>query len=120
MVRLLVTGREAAEDQDVLVGDLVEATALQTNPVRVLFDPQIERLPVLSPLDVVLFDEIRTLASIESSYDIQGLIVESNCCVEVAACVQASHLRPSVAAHIVHFTLVHRLAGQGASDRVDA
>lgn len=39
MVRLLVTCSESTKDQDVLVGDLVESTAFQADPVCVFFDP---------------------------------------------------------------------------------
>ena len=38
VVRLLVRGREAPEDQDVLVRDLEEAAALETDPVGVFLD----------------------------------------------------------------------------------
>ena len=38
VVRLLVRGSEAPEDQDVLVRDLEEPAALETDPVRVFLD----------------------------------------------------------------------------------
>ena len=39
MVRFLVARCEASEDEDVFVGDLVEAAPLQADPVSVFFDP---------------------------------------------------------------------------------
>ena len=107
MVCLLVTRCEASKNQDVLVRDLVEAAALQADPVRVLFYPEVERLPMLPSLNVILLDEVRALASIEPSHDVQSLAVKSDSCMEVAARIEASHLRPSVTADIVHFALVH-------------
>ena len=107
MVGFLVARREAAKDEDMLVGNLVEATTLQTYPVSVLFDAQVERLPVLSPLDVVLLDQVCSLTTVEACHDVESLVVESDRCVEVAARVQTGNLRPCVAAHVVHLALVH-------------
>lgn len=107
MVGFLVARCEAAEDEDVLVGDLVKATTLQAYPVCVLFNAQVQCFPVLSPLDVVLLDQVRPLAPVEARHDIESLIVESNRCMEVAACIQTSNLRPCIAPHIIHLALVH-------------
>ena len=109
VVGFLVTGREAAEDEDVFVRDLVEPAAFQADPVRVLLYPQVQRLPVLPPLNVIFLNEVGPLAAVEASDDIESLVVEGDCRVEIAPRVQAGHLGPGVAAHIVHFTLVHRL-----------
>ena len=107
MVCFLITRCEAAEDEDVLVGNLVQATSFQAYPVCVLFNAQVESLPVLSPLDVILLDQIRSLTSIEVCYDIESLVVESNRCMEVATCVQTGNLRPCIASHVIHLALVH-------------
>ena len=120
VVCFLITRGEAAEDEDVLVGNLVQATSFQAYPVCVLFNAQVESLPVLSPLDVVLLDQVRPLTSVEAGYNIESLVVESNRCMEVAACIQAGNLRPCIASHIIHLALVHWLTGQGASNGVDA
>lgn len=52
-----------------LVRDLVKATALEANPVCILLDAQIEGLPVLAPLDVVLLYQIGALTPIEAGND---------------------------------------------------
>lgn len=74
---------------------------------------------MLAPLNVILFDQIRALASVEPSDDIQSLIVEGNGRVEVPARVQAPDLSPRVTCHIVHLALVHALTRQATTDRVD-
>ena len=107
MVCFLVTRCEAAEDKDVLVGNLVKATSFQAYPVCILFNAQVQCFPILSPLDVILLDQVRSLTSIEACYDIESLVVESNRCMEVAACVQTGNLRPCIASHIIHLALVH-------------
>ena len=107
MVCLLVRGREAAEDEDVLVGDLVESTAFEADPVCVFFDPQVQRLPVLSPSDIVLFDQIRSLATVKARNNVERCIVKGNRRVEIASSVEARNLRPSIGGNIVHFALVH-------------
>ena len=112
VVRLLVARREPTEDEDVFIGDLVQAAPLQANPVRILFYPQVERLPVLPPLDVVLLDQVGPLAAIEAGHHVKCLIVERDGRVEVASRVETGDLGPSVAPDVVHFTLVHRFAGQ--------
>ena len=112
MVRFLVARRETTEDQDVLVRDLVEAATLQTYPVCVLFDPQVEGLPVLAPLNVVLLDQVGTLTAVETSHHVQSLVVKCDRRVEVSSCVQTGDLGPCVAPDIIYLTLVHRLARQ--------
>ena len=107
MIGFLVTRCEAAEYEDVLVGNLVKAASFQAYPVCVLFNAQVECFPVLSPLDVILLDQVRSLTSIEACYDIESLVIESNRCMEVAPCVQTGNLRPCIAAHIIHLALVH-------------
>ena len=119
MVRFLVARREATEDQDVLVRDLIEAAALQAYPVCVLFDPQVEGLPVLAPLNIVLLDQVGTLAAVEASHHVKSLVVERDRRVEVSSCVQTGDLGPSVATDVIHFALVHGLARQRGANSVD-
>ena len=107
VVRLLVARRETPKDEYVLVGDLVQAAPLQAYPICILFYPQVESLPVLPPLDVVLLDQIGPLATIEASHHVKCLIVKRDGRVEVAPRVERGNLGPSVAPDIVHFTLVH-------------
>ena len=52
MVRLLIRGRETTEDQDVLIRDLEEAAALETDPICIFFDLKVQGLPLLSALQV--------------------------------------------------------------------
>ena len=52
------------------VGDLVETTAFEADPVGVLFDSQVQGLPMLSPSDVELLYQVGSLAPIESCYHI--------------------------------------------------
>lgn len=119
MVCLLVGGCKAAKDQDVLVGNLIKATAFETDPVGVLLDAQVERLPVLTATDVVLLDQVCPLAAVEAGDDVQGGIVECDCGVEVAASVQTGDLSPRVGSNIINFTLVHGLTGQGAANGIN-
>lgn len=84
VIRFLIRCREATKDQDVLVRDLVKATALQADPVSVLFDPQVQCLPMLSPLNVILLDQVGALPTIEASNDEERLIFEGNRGVEIA------------------------------------
>ena len=48
VVRLLVTRSEASKDDHVVLTDLEESAALEADPVRVLFDLQVQGLPVVS------------------------------------------------------------------------
>ena len=107
VIRFLIARCEAAEDKDVLVRNLVQAASFQAYPVCVLFNAQVECFPVLSPLDVVLLDQVCSLTSIEACHNIESLVVESNRCMEVASCIQAGNLRPCIAAYIIHLALVH-------------
>ena len=50
MIRFLVTRREASKDQNVLVGDREKATAFKADPVRILFDLQVQSFPAESCL----------------------------------------------------------------------
>ena len=120
VVRLLVASCEATEDEDVLVRDLVQSAAFEADPVCVLLDAKVERLPVLSPLDVVLLDQVGPLTAVEASNDVQRLVVEGNRSVEVSSGVETGDLCPCVAADVVDLALVHGFTGQRASDRVDA
>ena len=81
MVCFLVTRGESSEDQDVLVRNLIQATSLEAYPVCVFFDTEVQGLPVLPPLDVVLFDEIGTLAAVETGNHVQRLVIEGDRCM---------------------------------------
>ena len=118
MVRLLITCGESSKDQYVLVRDLIEATTLQADPICVLLDPQVERLPVLAPLNVILLNQVGPLPAIEACNNVQCLAVKGDCRVEVPASVQAGDLGPCVTGDIIDLTLVHRLTRQGASNSV--
>jgi len=74
---------------------------------------------VLSALDVILFNQVRSLTTIETRNDVKGLVVKSYCCVEIPACIQTGNLSPSVAANIVNFAFVHRLRGKRATYRIN-
>jgi len=87
VVGLLVTRGESAEDQDVFVRDLVKTAPLEANPVRVLLYPQVQGLPVLSSLNVILFDQIGALPAVEASYHVEGLVVKGNSGVEITTSV---------------------------------
>ena len=119
MVGLLVRSCEASEDEDVLVGDLVETTAFKADPVRVLLDAKVQGLPVLASADVVFLDQVCALSTVKAGDDVESLIVESDSSVEVSAGVQASNLSPCVTRDVVHLTFVHRLTWERASNRVD-
>jgi len=102
-----------------LIRYLVQSAAFETYPVSILFNLQIQCLPVLSPLNVILFYQISALATIESSHNIQCLIFECYRSVEIPSSVQGGNLRPTVRTHIIHLTLVHGLRGQRTADCVD-
>ena len=85
MVCLLITGRESTEDQNMFVRNLVKTATFQAYPIGILFDPKVQGLPMLSPLNVVLFDKICSLTAVESCYNIQSLIVKGDCSVEIAS-----------------------------------
>ena len=119
VIGLLVGGGEASKDQYVFVGDLVEAAPLKTDPVGVLFDAEVQGLPQLTAAYVELLDQVGTLATIEASDHIQSLIVKRYGGMEIPPCVQASHLCPRVASHVIDLALVHAFARQGAPDGVD-
>lgn len=54
-----------------LVGDLEQAAALETDPVRVLLDLKIESLPLLSPLQIKLLYQVSALPAVETCHDIE-------------------------------------------------
>ena len=94
MIGLLVGRSEPTKDQYVFVGDLVETTAFEADPVGVLLDSQVQGLPVLPPSDVELLYQVGSLAPIESRYDIQRLVVKCYCCMEVPPSIETSNLSP--------------------------
>ena len=56
--------------------DLEKATALQTDPVGVLLDLEVKRLPVISFLKVEFLNQVGSLPAIESSHYVQSFVVE--------------------------------------------
>ena len=68
--------------------------------------------------DIVFFDQICALATIESRHNIQRRIVESYGSMEISSRVKWGYLSPNVAAHIINLTLIHWFTGQWATDRV--
>ena len=120
VICLLVRCSKSTEDQYVLIRDLIESTALEANPIRVLLDSQVQRFPVLTSLDVILLNQVCALASVEACDDEECQVVECNRRVEVASRIQAPNLCPGIACNVVHFTLVHRLRGKRATDCVDS
>ena len=84
MIRLLVRGGESAKDEDVLLGDLEEATTFETDPVCVLLDFQVEGLPLDSPLQIHLLYQVCPLAPVESSHHEEGCILKGNRGMEVS------------------------------------
>ena len=74
---------------------------------------------MLPALNVILFNQVRSLTTIETRNDVEGLVVKSYRCVEIPACIQTGNLSPSVAANIIDFALVHRLRGKRATNRID-
>ena len=71
VVRLLVRGGEATENQNVLVRDLEQAAALQTDPICVFLDLEVESLPLLSAFEVEFFYQVGPLTSVEASHYVQ-------------------------------------------------
>ena len=107
MVRLLVRGREATEDQNVLVGDLEEAAPLETDPVCVFFNLKVQGLPLLSALQVEFLYQVRPLPTVEASHDIERGAVKSDGGMEVTLRVQTGNLCPLILGDVIHLTLVH-------------
>jgi hypothetical protein len=70
-----------------LVRNLVEATSLQADPISILFNLQVQGLPVTSPLNVILLDQVRPLPTIEPCNYVQCRIVKRNGCMEVPTSV---------------------------------
>ena len=66
MVGLLVRGRKASEDNHMVIRDLEQAAALQTNPIRIFFDLEVQGLPMDSVLQVKLFNKVGSLPAIEA------------------------------------------------------
>jgi hypothetical protein len=119
VVCFLIAGCESPENKNVFRRDLVQTTTFEANPVCVLFDPQIKRLPMGPSSNVEFFDKICPLATVETSNHVQSRVVKCNRGVEVPSCVERSDLSPGVRCHIIHFTFVHRLTGQTWADRID-
>jgi hypothetical protein len=71
VISLLVTRGKTTEDEDVLVRYLEEAATLETDPVCVLFDFQVQGLPLLSPLKIEFLYQVCSLSTIETSYHIE-------------------------------------------------
>lgn len=67
-----------------LVRYLEETAALKTDPVCVFFDLEIQSLPLLSLLQIKLFDQVGSLSPVETCNNIERLTVEGNCSMEVS------------------------------------
>lgn len=117
MISFLVWSSKTTEDEDVLVWYLEETASLEADPIRVLFDFQIKRLPLLSTLQVKLLYQISALSSIEASHNIEWRAIESDCGMEVSLCIEARKLSPVVECDIVNLAFIHRFVGQGWTDR---
>ena len=74
---------------------------------------------MLPSRDVVLLNQICALSAVKACDYVEGLVVEGNGSVEIAASVQTGDLRPCVTCHVIYFALIHRLAWQRAADSVD-
>jgi hypothetical protein len=70
-----------------LVRNLVQATSLKANPVRILFNFQIQGFPVTSPLNVILLDQVCPLPTVEPCNYVQGRVVKRYSCMEVPSSV---------------------------------
>ena len=73
---------------------------------------------MLPSSNVIFLNQISSLPTIETSNNIQSLIVESNSRVEVPSSVQACYLSPCVGGNIVNLAFVHWFTGQGTTNRV--
>ena len=71
MVRLLIRGSETTKDQNMLVRNLEQAAALETDPICILFDFKIKSFPLLSTFKVEFFYQISSLTSIKTSNNIE-------------------------------------------------
>ena len=96
MVRLLVRSCEATKDDHMVLGDLEKATAFETNPVRVFFYFEVERLPVVALFQVELLDQVCPLAPVEAGNHVKGFVVKGKGRVEVSAGVKICYLGPSI------------------------
>ena len=112
VVRLLIRGREATEDQYVLVRDLEEAATLETDPICVFFNLKVQGLPLLSALEVEFLYQIRPLSTVKASHDIERGAVKSDSRMEVSLRVQAGDLCPLILGDIINLTLVHGFVRQ--------
>ena len=116
MVRLLVRGREATEYKNVLVRDLEEAAALETDPICVFFNLKVQGLPLLSALQVEFLYQVRPLPTIKASHDIEGGAVKSDGGMEVSLRVQTGNLCPLVLGDVIHLAFVHGFVRQRGSN----
>ena len=119
MVRLLIRGREATEDQNVLVRDLEEAATIETDPVCVFFNLKIQGLPLLSTLQVEFLYQVGPLPTVKASYDIERGAVKSDGGMEVSLRVQTRDLCPLILGDVIHLTLVHGFVRQRGSNGKD-
>ena len=76
VVRLLVGRCESAEDYHVIIRYLEQPASLETYPIGVLLDLQVQCLPVIALLEVEFFDEVSALTAIEARHHVQRLVVE--------------------------------------------
>ena len=79
LVGLLVRSGESAEDEDLVLASRVETATLKANPVGILFNLQVEDLPLhFDLLQIQLLNQVCALATIEPSHNIEEAVVERN------------------------------------------
>lgn len=74
---------------------------------------------MLSPSYIIFLNEVCPLTSIKSSNNIQSLIVECYCSVEVSTSIQACNLSPSVWSNIIDFAFVHWFTWKWTSNSIN-
>lgn len=72
-----------------------------------------------SPFDVILFNQVCALASIEPCHYIECRIVKRYRRMKVPPCIEWGDLSPTVSTHIIHLTFIHRLGRQRTPNCVD-
>ena len=119
VVGLLVGSRKASKDNHMVIRDLEQATALQANPICILFDLEVQGLPMDPVLQVKLFYKVGSLAAVKPSYYVKVLVFESESRVEVSSGIQVGDLSPRVSVDIIHLAFVHAFWWQRAANSED-
>ena len=95
-----------------LVRDLEQAATLKANPVRVLFNFQVQGFPLLSTLEIKFLYQIGPLSSVETSHHIQRGAVKGDSGMEVSLGVEAWQLGPLILSHVINLAFIHRFIGK--------